>query len=340
MKSIVIPQLCRNSNLLILVLLTQIVVSVVWLCFDAKLSVYALGTWSLFAQWSALSSAFLLCVLRRQIQQVPPILAMIMVVVIICVSVMFIDLVFVYLLRYDNGWVPSSARLIRVVGAALLISVLTLRFFALLDVLDKRSKAEAESRILALQSRIQPHFLFNCLNTIAELTVLSPAKAEKAIGSLSMLFRAGLENQRNRHSMERELVLAKRYIELEKWRLGKRLTIEWQIGIDDTQGWEVPKLIVQPLLENAIVHGMQLDGTIHITVDIRETRNHLSFRFENAKGGNDSPSNGHGIALDNIRERLLVLYDDQHTFQVKNSDDLFVVLMRIPKQRYISGAVK
>ncbi|MBL4673423.1 MAG: histidine kinase, partial [Arenicella sp.] len=235
-----IPQLCRNSNLLILVLLTQIVVSVVWLCFDADLSVYSLGTWSLFAQWSALSSAFLLCVLRRQIQKIPPIWAMLVVVIAICVSVMFIDLIFVYLLRYENGWALSGSRLMRVIGAALLISALTLRFFALLAVLDKRSKAEAESRILALQSRIQPHFLFNCLNTIAELTVIDPTKAEKAIGSLSMLFRAGLENQRKRHSMERELVLAKRYIELEKWRLGKRLTIKWQIGVDDTQGWEVP----------------------------------------------------------------------------------------------------
>lgn len=340
MKSIVVPRLCRNSNLLILVLLTQMVVSVVWLCFDANLSVYSLGTWSLFAQWSALSSAFLLCVLRGQIQKMSPILAMLLVVIIICVSVMFIDLVFVYLLRYEPGWAPSGARFIRVIGAALLISALTLRFFALLAVLDKRSKAEAESRILALQSRIQPHFLFNCLNTIAELTVVDPAKAEKAIGSLSMLFRAGLENQRKRHSMERELVLAKRYIELEKWRLGERLTIEWLVSICNPESWEVPKLIVQPLLENAIVHGMQSDGSIHISVDARETRNHLSFRFENAKGGSDSQSSGHGIALDNIRERLLVLYDDQHTFQVKNSDDVFVVLMRIPKQRYISGAVQ
>ncbi|MFT6407269.1 MAG: two-component system sensor histidine kinase AlgZ [Arenicella sp.] len=340
MKSIVIPQLCRNSNLLILVLLTQVVVSVAWLCFDPDWSIYSLGTWSLFAQWSALTSALLLCLLRDRIQKIPLILAMTVVVIVICGSVIFIDLVFVYLLRYQEAWTLSGDRLLRVIGASLLISALTLRFFALLDVLDKRSKAEAESRILALQSRIQPHFLFNSLNTIAELTVLDPAKAEQAIGSLSMLFRAGLENQRKRHSLERELVLAKRYIELEKWRLETRLSIGWQISVDDTELWEVPKLIVQPLLENAIVHGMLLDGSIHISVDIRETRNHLSFRFENAKVDNDSVKAGHGIALDNIRERLLVLYDDQHNFQVKNSGNLFVVLMRIPKQRYISGSVK
>jgi two-component system sensor histidine kinase AlgZ len=336
----VIPNLCRNSNLLILVLLTQVVVLIEWLCFDADLSVYSLATWSLFAQWSALTSALLLCLLRRRIQKIRLILAMTLVVVVICGSVIFIDLVFVYLLRYQDAWSLSGGRFLRVIGASLLISALTLRLFALLDVLDKRSKAEAESRILALQSRIQPHFLFNSLNTIAELTALDPAKAEQAIGSLSMLFRAGLENQRKRHSMERELVLAKRYIELQKWRLENRLAIQWAISVDDTERWEVPKLIVQPLLENAIMHGMQPDGSVHISVDIRETRNHLSFRFENTKVDHDSSKAGYGIALDNIRERLLVLYDDQHNFQVKNYDNRFVVLMRIPKQRYISGSVQ
>ncbi len=228
----------------------------------------------------------------------------------------------------------------KVIGVSLLVSLLVLRFFALLSVLDRRSKAEAESRILALQSRIQPHFLFNSLNTISELTVVDPSKAEKAIGSLSMLFRAGLENQRNNHSLERELVLSKRYIELEKLRYGDRLTVDWTIEVNDAEQMKVPKLIVQPLLENAIVHGEQHDGTINILVDVRESRNHLSFRLENAKSISESSRTGHGIALDNIRERLLVLYDDQHTFQVKSSDDLFVVLMRIPKHKFTEGLRK
>lgn len=323
-----------------LVLLVQIIVCISWLCFDAELSIYLLGKWSLYAQWSALICAAILCLVRTKVETMSSFRAGSLVALVIVSSVILVDLVFVFLFRYENSQYLELSRVMKVIGVSLLVSLLVLRFFALLSVLDRRSKAEAESRILALQSRIQPHFLFNSLNTISELTVVDPSKAEKAIGSLSMLFRAGLENQRNNHSLERELVLSKRYIELEKLRYGDRLTVDWTIEVNDAEQMKVPKLIVQPLLENAIVHGEQHDGTINILVDVRESRNHLSFRLENAKSISESSRTGHGIALDNIRERLLVLYDDQHTFQVKSSDDLFVVLMRIPKHKFTEGLRK
>ena len=331
-RRLIIPHLCRNSSLLLVVLVTQTLVFIAWLFLEPGLTVYSLGTWSLYAQWSAILACFILCSLRNFLSRQAYLHANILATLAICSSVLTLELGIHFFVNPNYGIAFDWQRLARVMTATALIAALVLRFFSLLDVLNKRSQAEAESRILALQSRIQPHFLFNSLNTISELTMIDPVQAEKAIGSLSMLFRAGLENQRKRHSLEREIKLSRRYIELERWRLQKRLKIEWHIKIDDAAKWEVPKLIIQPLVENAIVHGVQEDGTVEISIDIRETRNHLSFKIENKKGAGDREGKGHGIAHENIRERLMVLYDDQQTFRVKEDRQSYSVIMRFPKQ--------
>jgi len=148
-----------------------------------------------------------------------------------------------------------------------------------------------------------------------------------------MLFRASLENQRKRHSLLSELRLCKEYINLEKWRLQSRLSIDWNVSVGDESLWEVPKLILQPLIENAIVHGVQDDGSVSISIDIRETNKHLSLMINNAIGAKSSLHTRNGIALDNIRERLFVLYDDEQVFRIKKSNGDYSVIMRFPKQR-------
>ena len=339
-KRLIIPDLCRNSSLLMVFLVTQILVIVAWLFLDTGLTLYSLGIWSLYAQWSAIIACFVLCASRGFISRQSYLLANVLATLAICASVITLELGIYFLINMDLGLRFDWQRFAQVLLATILLAALVLRFFALLDVLNKRSQAEAESRILALQSRIQPHFLFNSLNTISELTMIEPAQAEKAIGSLSMLFRAGLENQRKRHSLEREITLTRRYIELERWRLQKRLKIEWHINIEDAAQWEVPKLIIQPLVENAIVHGVQEDGRVEISIDIRETRNHLSFKIENKKGAGDQTGKGHGIAHENIRERLMVLYDDQQTFRVKEDRQSYSVIMRFPKQVHTGNSLQ
>ena len=202
--------------------------------------------------------------------------------------------------------------------------------------MESRNRAESESRVKALQSRIQPHFLFNSLNTISELAATQPEQAEQAINSLAMLFRASLENNRKTHTLANELKLCERYIELERWRVADRLDIVWDVHIKDASHWSIPKLVIQPLVENAILHGVQADGAIDIWVDVRETSRHLSLKIENKLGVSGDPAGGHGIAIDNIRERLIVMYDDQQSFRVKRSADRYSVFMQIPKIKFSS----
>ncbi|WP_189399709.1 sensor histidine kinase [Arenicella chitinivorans] len=332
MSNTVVPDLLRNSTLLVIVVATQVVVLIVWLLFDKEMSFDSLGIWSLYAQWLSVSCAGLLYFFRHRINRAPPWLAVLSVVALICLVATCIDIIATYILYGDALWTFQWRRWLRVALAAALIGLLIVRLLMLITVLDRRSKAEAESRILALQARIQPHFLFNSLNTISELTSINPGHAEKAIGSLSMLFRAGLENQRKSHTLQQEITLTKRYLELETWRLEKRLSVEWHLAVSVPSQWDVPKLILQPLLENAIVHGMQPDGRVEVQIDIRETARCLSFKVENAIAKVPGDKTGHGIAIANIRERLEVLYDDQKLFKVNSSGGKYIVMMQIPKR--------
>ena len=114
-----------------------------------------------------------------------------------------------------------------------------------------------------------------------------------------------------------------------------RLQVEWHMELKNPPAYEVPKLILQPLIENAVVHGELEDGRVELNIDIRETRNDLSIVVENSKPRQPSREGGHGIAVENIRERLIVLYDDHQTFKVRNNDDSHRVLMRFPKRKPI-----
>jgi two-component system sensor histidine kinase AlgZ len=337
-KQINIPQLCRNSNLLIIIAATQLVIVVLWLLEPEGNPIEALGKWSLYGQWLVLITCAVLCLLREQIGTLSFVAAVLSVLVIGLLVLVLVELV-------ATGWSSGFShlnldidRLLRFGLANILILGALLRFFSFLATMENRNKAESQSRIEALQSRIQPHFLFNSLNTISELTATQPEQAEQAINSLAMLFRASLENNRKSHSLKNELNLCKRYIELERWRVGERLTLKWDVHVKRASKWSIPKLIVQPLIENAIVHGVQDDGSINIRVDVRETDNHLSIKIENSVGKEPHQSSGHGIALDNIKERLFVLFDDQQTFRVKEDANIYSVIMRFPKLKFVAEA--
>jgi len=232
---------------------------------------------------------------------------------------------------YDYGRIGRRAL------AALVVAAILLRFFSLIELFNQRNKAEAESRILALQSRIQPHFLFNSLNTISELAATDSEKAEAATTALASLFRASLENDRRFHSLEQEIKLCQRYLELERFRIGDKLRVTWATGLNNAGKWQMPKLMLQPLVENAIVHGKNVSGEVNVTLDIRESSNYISIMIENELGEPSPDKLGHGIAIKNIQQRLETLYDDQYTFRSKEDASIYSVLLRIPKQPYKTG---
>ncbi len=334
-RHLVLPNLCRNSAILVIVLLSQLIVIIGWLILPRGIDgITALGLASIYSLFVALIGAALLCLSRARIAKQSFALGIALALLVMVFSLLLVELAYQSLMPAVGVDTYNYTQLGRRCVAALLVSVILLRFISLIELFNQHSRAEAESRVLALQSRIQPHFLFNSLNTISELAATDGVKAEAATTALAALFRASLENNRNFHSLQQEINLCQRYIELERFRIQDKLVIEWHVAVDDVERWRMPKLMLQPLLENALVHGMQANGQIFVKLDVRKTSNHLSVMIENKVGEIESPKSGHGIAIKNIQQRLETLYDDQFTFRSKLFDDVYSVVLRIPKQVY------
>lgn len=334
-----IPNLCKNSVLLTVILYTQLLAICLFSVIEPVWTFELFGYYALYLQWLALGCLFALCTLRKQINRLGPIKIMLAsFMVCICVfavielSLHTIFNTFFSLSRAEN-W-----DIFRRLVAYLLILVLLFRLVGILGTLERRNRAEAQSRLMALQSRIRPHFLFNSLNTVSELVATDPEQAEIAIQSLATLFRANLKDENSQHSLEAELDLCLRYLRLERWRLGDKLSIKTQLHVAKANQWVVPHLILQPVIENAVMHGKDASGAVAIKLDIRETTSHLSLLIENTAADTAAkPREGNGIAIDNIKERLFVLYDDDHSFKVRQNEDSYQVIMRLPKQRLMDS---
>ncbi|MGH1542791.1 MAG: sensor histidine kinase [Arenicella sp.] len=291
------------------------------------------GVASLYAQLILLSSMVLLCWIRTWLNGHSKLVGASL-SFITCFSVFIVLELLVqefYLHEFDGQ------RLVQLCVAVTLILILVLRFFSLVELSNQRAKKEVESRMQSLQARIQPHFLFNCLNTIAELTYCNPKQAEHALHSLAALFRSTIEDEGYFHSLQAEIKLCEQYLQLEGWRLGERLQVEWIIDVEPLDEVMVPRLLLQPIVENAIVHGVAVsDEPGQVTISLSLVKRRVDIKVENSLPTVELPdsegamSEGVGMALKNIRERLFVLYDDQYKFTHSHFADRFVVELSLP----------
>ena len=190
---------------------------------------------------------------------------------------------------------------------------------------------EAQARISALQALIRPHFLFNSMNTIASLTRTDPRQAEEAVEDLSDLMRANLGSTGNRTTLKEELEVAAIYQRIEKLRLGDRLRVRWDVD-DLPMRALIPRLTIQPLLENAIYHGIELlpDGGDVVVTGNRDGKqlvitvsNPVASDNERAKGGNK-------MAMSNIRQRFELAYDRGASVDVDDAVESYTVTLRFP----------
>jgi sensor histidine kinase YesM len=173
----------------------------------------------------------------------------------------------------------------------------------------------SEANLKALKMQLQPHFLFNTLNSISSLTHENPDKADDMIGSLSQLLRATLEvSATNQIPLRRELEFVEHYLEIQQTRFGDRLRIDREIG-PDVMETLVPPLILQPLVENALRHGIESRETGG-TVTIRALHEGDFLRLEISDDGRgfSTLGAGNGIGLSNAKARLQELYGDNHRF--------------------------
>ena len=189
--------------------------------------------------------------------------------------------------------------------------------------------ADTTARLAELQSRIRPHFLFNTLNTALALVRLDPARAEGVLEDLAELFRVAISDSGESVSLAEEVALAQRYLAIEQIRFGERLKVSWELD-PDAGAARVPPLLLQPLVENAVRHGIEpaaAGGSIRVRTRVKGGRVQLSIVNSVA----DAPSlPGNGIALRNVRERLRLMHDVAAQFDVHREDTFYRVRIGIP----------
>ncbi len=205
-----------------------------------------------------------------------------------------------------------------------------LRYFYVLAQWQARLAAVTRAQVEALQARIRPHFLFNSMNTVAALIHVDPAAAERTVEDLSELFRAALgQHDTADGTLGEELALIERYLAIEQLRFGTRLRVQRELD-DLPPDFPLPRLLLQPLVENAIRHGIQplREGG---EVTLRGHRDGDGVRIEIINPLSASPSapgNGHG--LDSVRQRIAYRYGPRAKVQAGAQGDRFVVLLHLP----------
>jgi len=338
-QKIFIPDFCTVRMLFVVVVLAQLLSFVLALGPQVVQGERwtQLSLISLFIQWVALSNCALLCLLRPLLQRYSDFtVASVCFAVVLMLTLIISEASFIISRGFAlDSLLPTSWHiefLLRNLAVSAIIASVALRYFYVQHQLQESIEARAQARVQALQARIRPHFLFNSMNTIASLTRSQPARAEEMVEDLADLFRASLQADDNEVSLEDELQLCRRYLNIEQGRLGQRLSIDWYINAP-IEKIKVPTLSLQPLLENAIYHGIEPraeGGTIRISSLIEARRFHLSVTNPLPPALAKSSRISHQMALQNIRDRMEALYEGQGGLSIQRDKDQFIATLIIP----------
>jgi two-component system sensor histidine kinase AlgZ len=297
----------------------------------------ALGLISLFMQWIALTSAAVLCLARPLLYRLGNIVAAVAsYLLVLLITAAVAEMAFRLLasislvIPVDPG--EHAEFLLRSLIISTVIAAVILRYLFVQHQWRQQVLAESRARIQALQARIRPHFLFNSMNTIAALTRSQPEVAESAIEDLSDLFRASFGQGGDRSSLGDELELARRYLNIETLRLGDRLSVEWDMDALPLDV-NVAPLMLQPLLENAIYHGIEplsTGGTIRVAGRLKEGMVEIEISNPVPADGSRVPHRGSQIAQENIRQRLLLAFGDRARLETTLKDGEYRVTLSYP----------
>ncbi|MGB7988718.1 MAG: histidine kinase [Candidatus Methylophosphatis roskildensis] len=250
-------------------------------------------------------------------------------------------------LSYFRGWVAVVLLGAAVTGALVLLmgemlggdlpramlwasatAVAVLLYFHLRAILA--TPAVAEARLQALSARIRPHFLFNTLNGVLGIIRSDPRRAEHALEELSDLFRVLMKENRDLVTLEDEVQLGRQYLDLETLRLGERLQVTWK-NKDCPMDARVPPLMLQPLLENAVYHGIEPSSEPgEVSIFMARQRGDIMIEIANPLPRDARQQAGNGMAMDNIRERLMLFYDLEARLDTLVGDGLYRVRIRLP----------
>jgi two-component system sensor histidine kinase AlgZ len=208
---------------------------------------------------------------------------------------------------------------------------------ALLGYFELRNRALSpaltEARLQALQARIRPHFFFNSINAVLSLVRSDPRRAEEALHDIAELFRVLMADNRDLIPLRRELELCQQYLDIEQLRLGERLRVQWHTEAMPPDAM-VPPLLLQPVLENAVYHGIEpATEPGVVTVDIRLSGGLLRISLRNPYRGESRHQSGNRMALGNIRERLQLHFDAEASLSTRAGNGVFEVVISLPYVR-------
>lgn len=336
-----LPDFCNARATLAIVLIVELTAFVLTLAHQSALVDFwtDLVRTSLFLLWIGLAGAGLLCLLRAQLARLTVRAGSVAVLALISAVVTAVSLC-VYLIGRTQVVLDSAgAQLFPPeprsfvtgnVWIGLIVSGLALRYFYVAYEWRRSIELRAAARVHALQARIRPHFLFNSMNTIAALTRSDPPRAESAVQDLADLFRAALSDKRDTITLAEELEVARTYQRIEQLRLGERLKVEWRTDALPANAL-VPGLMLQPLLENAIYHGIEPraeGGTVTITGEVAGSL--VTIVVRNPLDPTPGVREGNRLALANIRERLSLMYGERALMKSGRFDLEYIVTLRFP----------
>ena len=343
-----LPDLCRVGVALGVILVTELVV----IAYVLSLGTFSTFDWeklallSLYAQWVSLLSILGLCHGRDFLNARPPVTAA-------TLSFLWI-LLAATLANTGAQWVYASQSIaswsftwwLRDVCITAVVASVGLRYLFMQQRWQNEERAKTTARIDALHARIKPHFLFNSMNTIASLIGYAPDEAERAVEDLSSLLRASLSSSDDLVSWQTERDVCEAYLRIEQQRLGDRLQVEWSVDALPAEFY-LPPLVLQPLVENAIYHGIENlpeGGSLKVFAELRSKLVELRVVNPVADAGNVRASGaGHGIALENIRARLQTLFASYFPLpaelDLQNSETHTVATLRFPLVSSLEGRV-
>lgn len=334
--SFFLPDFSNNKALVELLITSNVMAFVMSLLSEPQLSDLS---WShvmkyiFMMNWISVSFAWLSDHWRIRLQALPRVQAVIVTVLMMEAVVMLVTLAanlgMKWLMHQQIGWWYHVSYNLLLGGC---VGGLVMRYLYVREQRMQRHRAELLSRVQALQARIRPHFLFNTMNSVIGLIQLDPVRAEHVVENLARLFRASL-NATGEVCLLDEVNLCQDYLNIEKIRLGDRLQIEWHLP-DEDQLYEanIPSLTLQPLLENAIYHGVEPrvePSTISVLIQVDEFV--VTIVMTNpCQTGKTNTRIGNSMALDNIQERLKAYYGRKARLQTHQSDGLFTTYLSYP----------
>ncbi|HET6552914.1 MAG TPA: histidine kinase [Dyella sp.] len=328
-----LPDFCSLPVIFALLVVGALTVTVMWLAPNNSHGWRGFSVSMLFACWLALVIGVALCKLRPVLQRLPgnlPYAGVWLVMVLIVAGssalVHWMDQAMqMEMLRDSTGDFARNNTLI-----AALLGAAMLRYFYLLGQWQTRLAAVSQAQVAALQARIRPHFLFNSMNTVAALVRVDPAAAERTVEDLSELFRAALGEHSTRDgTLGEELGLVDRYLDIEQLRLGERLRVQRQLD-DLPADYPLPRLLLQPLVENAVRHGIQpLREGGEVILRGHCVREGIVIEIDNPLATQPTPA-GHGHGLDNVRQRVAYRYGARARVSAGPEGERFVVRLQLP----------